>query len=460
MRSTSLLRILHYAFFSFIFSIPRLSAEPPRTVAESSDYTATMRYDEVLDFIESLQRRSDRIRVETLCTSTEGRDVPLVILGDPAPSTPLQLKHDERLVVYIQANIHAGEVEGKEASLMLARDMLLADDPEYLDRLVVLIAPIFNADGNEKLSPENRRNQVGPEQVGVRHNGQGLDINRDAMKIETPEMQGLVRNVLMRWDPAILVDCHTTNGSYHEEPVTYAWPLNPNGDAGIIAYMRDRMMPAVQKTLKKEYDVLSIPYGNFMEYENPEKGWRTFGHLTRYVTNYIGLRNRLAILDENYAYADYKTRVRGCYSFLRSILDYSHDHHEEIARLVREADEKTVGRFRDAAPDSFAVNVDVRPLDEPVTILGWDMELRPPEAGYPRVKKLDTRRTYTLPFYSDFYPVRSIPLPRAYLLPASAGDAARKLLLHGITVERLTEPASLAVEAFTLHELESAESLY
>ena len=223
-------RVLIAALTAVWAAAPARGQERPLTVAEATQWKATSRYADVMKFIGDLQRLSPFVRVETLCTSAEGRLVPLLVVGKPLPALPAALTGDPRLVVYIQGNIHAGEVEGKEATLMLVRDILLEAEPPYLDKLVLLIAPIFNADGNERISPDNRRQQPGPEQgVGVRYNGQNLDLNRDAMKLETPEMRGLVRNVLVRWDPLLLVDCHTTDGSYHQEAVTYSWPLSPNG---------------------------------------------------------------------------------------------------------------------------------------------------------------------------------------------------------------------------------------
>lgn len=432
------------------------------TVAESSNFRATSRYADVIEFIRELQRQSSLIRVETLCRSTEGRDVPLLIIGQPVPSSPHELKNDKRGVIYIQANIHAGEVEGKEASLMLARDILLDEKPPFLDKLVILMAPILNADGNEKISPENRPSQVGPEKgVGVRHNGQNLDLNRDSMKLETPELQGLVQNVLMRWDPLLLVDCHTTNGVYHEEPVTYSWPLNSNGDTSIIEYMRESMLPSISTHLKDKYNTLSIPYGIFMDISNPEKGWRTFAPHPRFVTNYTGLRNRLAILDENYSYADYKTRVLGCYHFLLSILDYCQAHQDEIADLVAAADRKTIQRgLRPSEKDSFTVEFEMKALKEPVTVHGWEMKVFPREGRWPRVEKTDVKRVFTLPYYADFLPKRTVKFPYAYLIPDPIPEIKEKLLQHGIVIEKLTQAAVLEVESFRIKEIKGAERLY
>lgn len=450
----------------FLWTILSASAlisteQMPLTVAESSNFTATSRYADVIEFIRELQRKTPLIKVETLCISYEGRKIPLLILGQPVPSSPLSLKRDQKGVIYIQANIHAGEVEGKEASLMLARDILLKDKPLFLDKLIILVAPIFNADGNEKISTENRRNQAGPEKgVGVRANGQNLDLNRDSMKLESPELQGFVQNVLMRWDPLLLVDCHTTNGSYHEEPVTYSWPLNPNGDTSIIEYMREKMLPWINTHLKEKFNTLSIPYGNFMDFRNP-KGWRTLSHHPRFVTNYMGLRNRLAILNENYAYADYKTRVLGCYHFLLSILEYCYHHKDEISRLVAEADQKTIQRgLNPTEKDFFTIEYDIAPLKKQVTIRGWEMEEIPRERGWPRVKKTDKKRVFTLPYYADFIPKKTVQFPYAYLLLNPIPEIREKLLQHGVVVEELTEACTLKVESFRLKEIKGAQRIY
>jgi len=437
-----------------------VAPDKPLTVAESSGFKATSRHADVLAFIKELERRSPLIRVERLCVSTEGRDVPLIILGNPLPASPQALRRDKRGVIYIQANIHAGEVEGKEASLMLARDIVLAEKPSYLDRLVILIAPIFNADGNDKISPENRRHQPGPEQgVGVRPNGQNLDLNRDSMKLESPELQGLVENVLVRWDPLLLVDCHTTNGSYHEELVTYSWGVNPNGDSGIIAYQRDKMMPEIETILEQKYKTLAVGYGSFRDYKDPEKGWETLEPQPRYVTNYIGLRNRLSILDENYVYADFKTRVMGNYSFLQAILDYCYAHLEEITGLVAEADKKTVLKgLNPSEKDVFSVEFDLKPLKNPVTVHAYEVEIVEQGQGQrPQVRKTDQVKTHTIPYFSDYTGKRGVRFPYAYILGAPDQEIVAKLLQHGVVVEKLTEAVTLEVESFKLKEIKASE---
>lgn len=463
-RSTKMIPILIlFALLSPAFSHDAFAQKQPQTVAEATNYTATSRYANVMNFVRELQKQSPLIRVETLCRSTEGRDVPLLVIGNPVPASPFEPKNNKKAVIYIQANIHAGEVEGKEASLMLARDILQQAKPPYLDKLVILICPIFNADGNEKISPNNRRQQPGPEQgVGVRTNGQNLDLNRDSIKLESPELQGLLKNVLNRWDPLLLIDCHTTDGAYHEQTVTYAWPINPNGDAALIEFQRSKMLPAINKIMKDKYNTLGLPYGGFRDPRAPEKGWETLEPQPRYITNCIGLRNRLAILDENYVHADFKTRVLGNYNFLLATLDYCAAHADELLKMMADADLRTMARGAGPKPtDLFGLEYDIKALPEPVTVLGYEMEVIQREGSpYPQMKRTDKKKTFVIPYFADFSFKRSVPLPAGYLIPAASTEVIQKLLQHGLLVEKLVQPATLNVESFKTKEIKGAERLY
>lgn len=459
---TSFTRVVFAGLALMVLTGLLLAQQGPQTVAEATGYKATSRHADVMAFIREIQRLSPLVRVEILCTSPEGREVPLLVVGKPAPLSPFGLKADKRMAVYIQANIHAGEVEGKEASLMLLRDIVLDPKTPYLENLILLIAPIFNADGNERISPENRSDQPGPEQgVGVRPNGQNLDLNRDSIKLESPELRGLVRNVLTRWDPALVVDCHTTDGAFHEETVTWSWPMNPNGDLPLIEFQRQKMLPAINSLMKEKYGTLGLPFGGFRDWKAPEKGWETFEPQPRYVTNYIGLRNRLSILDENYVHADFKVRVLSNYFFLKAVLDYAADHVDELIRLVAEADQRTVRKgLAPADSDTFGVEYELKPLDEPVTIHGYETEIIERPGTYPELKRTDRKRVFTVPYYADYQIKRGVRFPFAYLLPAADAEVVRKLLQHGIAVEKLESASKFEVQTFFPKEIKGADRLY
>jgi len=431
------------------------------TTAEKSDYKSTSTYSEVIYFINELTSAYENISLEIIATSTEGRDIPLLVIADPIPASYNDLKDDDRIVVYLQANIHAGEVEGKEATQMLMRDLLKEKPKHIFNNLIILVCPILNPDGNEKFSTKNRTNQVGPENgVGVRHNGQFLDLNRDALKMETPEITGVIGNIFNKWDPAITVDCHTTNGSYHEEPVTFTWMMNPNGSRALINYMRDKMMPDVHRTLWDKYDVENVFYGEFFDRMNVDTGWISYAAEPRYLVNYVGLRNRLAILNENYVYADFKTRVNGCYYLLKTVIEYAAENKDEIKQMLSEVDESMLIRQMDAEPDSFAIEYEGIPTPEKITIKAIEADTIPGVRGYWRYKQSDRKRTVTVPYIADYFATKSVAVPYAYLLTVPDPEILKNLRNHGVDVYKLQETMTLEVESYNIEEIKGAKRLY
>ena len=432
-----------------------------QTVAEKSDFKSTSDYNDVRIFIDQLRKFSHFIRIENIATSTEGREIPLLIIGNPLPKSPGDLVNDKRVVVYIQADIHAGEVEGKEATLMFVRDLLKENNPEILKNVILLICPLLNADGNEKISPLNRTYQNGPVNgVGVRYNGQFLDLNRDAMKVESPEVRGVITNVFNKWDPAVFMDCHTTDGSYHVEPTTFTWMVNPDGDNSLISYMRDKMMPEIAGTLSGKYKTENCFYGEFFDMMEPDKGWVYDAAEPRYMTNYFGIRNRLGILNENYVYADFKSRVMGCYYLIHSLLDYASLHKSEINSMLRDIDKKTIARGANpAVTDSFAIEYNVRQLPDNVTVKTFLAEQVSDADGRRTFRRTEIRKDVTVPYFIDYYPTRKVRFPFAYLVTTHDPTILNLLKTHGIKLEKLSSDSKIEVKRFDLNELRSATRL-
>lgn len=451
-----------------------------RTRAELSGYEETSRYDDVMGFIGELQKKSgSTLRVEIFGTTAEGRALPLMIFSSPSISTPVEAQRSGKPVIFIQANIHAGEVEGKEAMLNLSRRIAEGELKGLLRNLVILIAPIYNADGNEKISPTNRSAQNGPVGgVGTRENGRGMDLNRDYMKLESPEANALV-GVFNRWDPHLTVDLHTTNGSYHGYHLTYAPTLNPNADARLIAFERNRMLPAISRALSRKHKFRTYFYGNFATKERinreldtfemqrsgreaqpadkPEtRIWRTFDHRPRFGNNYCGLRNRLTILSEAYSYLDFKSRIAVTEAFVEEILGYSSLHSAAIVSLIARVDEDA--RRGKTAPHGVAF--EIAPLARPAGILVGEVEkVKNPRSGRMMTAMIENGyKSVSMPDYGLFRATRTVEMPRGYIFRNEAGMKAviSKLAAHGIAVEELTEAAAVEVESFAIDEVRKA----
>lgn len=442
------------------FNTALKSQELPLTIAEKSGFKTTSTYSEVMIFVKEVNQESEYLGIEYFASTVYGKKLPLLIIADPLPQNPEELKTDSRVVVYIQANIHAGEVEGKEASLMILRDLLHTEYSKILKDVVVLIAPILNADGNDQIHTKNRPKQNGPiNGVGLRHNGQNLDLNRDGMKLETPEVKGVVQNILNRWDPSVMVDCHTTNGSYHEEAVTFSWIMNPNSDLTLKNFMRDEMMPDIQDRLQNTYKTDNCFYGNFVDNLKPEKGWVFDAAAPRYLANYIGLRNRLAILNENYVYADYKSRVLGAYQLLKSILDYSAENKNLIKNEVAAADQRTINRGNN--PENSKIAIEYQPTATPnkITIKSYVVEDYIDPNGRKRYRPTKTRKTVTVPYLADYRATSKTDLPFAYILSHPDKGVLDNLEMHGITIEKLGKDIDLEVEQFIINKITGGSRL-
>jgi hypothetical protein len=449
------------------------SAQQPdlRTRAEMTNYEETSTYADVERVMAGLVASSPLVHTESFGKTEQGRELPLMVISDPKVSTPEAARKLGRPLVFVQANIHAGEVEGKEAILMLARRLVSGDLKPLTKQLVLLIAPDYNADGNENVNVQNRTAQNGPVAgVGTRENSKGFDLNRDYIKLDTAEARSLV-GLMNKWDPHVVVDLHTTNGSYHANHLTYSPILNPNADARLIEFTREKMLAPIRAAMLKTHNWRTYYYGNFA----PEDGggresarvdpanpgnvtWRTFDHRPRYGNNYAGLRNRIAILSEAYSYLDFKGRVEVTEDFVHEIWKSSADNAKQIMALTAQAD-RLFTAPPNAKPVELGVDFEIRALPEKVGILVGDVKnVLNPRSGKEMRVMTDMAVPVAMKDYGIFAATRSLAMPKGWLIPANARllKAIAHLRMHGVKVQEITDAAQVSVERFTIADLTKA----
>ncbi len=405
----------------------------PVTHAEATDYTATSSYADVAAFVDELARMDQSLHVTTFGTTTEGRDLPLLVWGAPS-GDPEAIRATNKTRVLVFANIHAGEVAGKEAALMVARDLVQGLREEWTDSLVVLIAPIYNADGNERMEFGNRPRQLGPvDGMGQRPNAMGLDLNRDFMKLRAPESNGLV-GLIRDADPHVVVDLHTTNGTFMGYHLTYAPGLSPNTPKAISDDLYDRWLPAISDAILASDDWSTYHYGNvpgaFGEGSVAPRGWYSFSAQPRFSTNYVGLRNRYAILSEAYSYATFEERVLVTKRFVEEILNQAWANASHVRQTVEAADGASV------VGDELAVRTTWAQQGGPTEILlGAVDTVYHPVTAERMYERRDVRTPETMPAFVRFTASESVVAPQAYLLSTAVpgADAVRDLLVaHGV----------------------------
>jgi len=407
----------------------------PRTRAETSAYQETSRHADVLAFVAALEQRKDpRLARLSFGSSPEGRELPLIVLSKERVRSPVAARAAEKPIVLVINGIHAGEVEGKEASLMLMRDLLATELGELLEHVTLLVVPLFNPDGNDRISPENRRldlakleGQIGPASgVGTRVNASGINLNRDYMRQAAPEMQLLQQRVCQPWKPHLTVDCHSTNGSVHRFHMTYDVPHTvASGRSEPILFMRERAMPIVRAAVKKNFALDGSWYGNFTSDEKqPGSAWITYTHHPRFGSNYRGLTNRLDVLLETYSYLEFEERVRTTYAYLVELLRFAAGHASEMLTVVESCQEP---------PPKVAVRYSLSEFPQPVEILTRE----------PRT--LEGKPTSVmLPHRANFVGAEVVTRPWAYAVPRELADFFRG---HGLEVSWLGEGRPATVEA-------------
>jgi len=422
----------------------------PVTPAEAREFRATPSYDETLAFIHELTEISPHIRLRSYGRSPQGRELPLVIVSGKGVFTAAAARASGRPVVLIQNGIHSGEIDGKDACLMLLRDLAVGLYPELLERLTLLVVPIYNVDGHERVSPHNRPNQDGPvEGMGFRTTTDGHDLNRDHLKLQTPEARATI-GLFNSWRPHLHVDNHVTNGSDHDWVLTYSWAEAPQLAAPVDAWLATHM-PRVREATEAAGHRIG-PYVGLLDRTDPSAGFSSVIAEPRFATGYYPLRNRPSILVENHAYKPYRARVLANRDFLLALLQEIAREPDTLVDAVRRAEQHTVELgLPDAAPS--AVVLRYRPAEpETVRFPVYDWHTEPSRVTGTPLLRFDRGelREIEVPWIHRLVPDRTVPRPRGYFLLPGWPSIERRLTDHDLRFRRLDESLEIEVETMRI----------
>ncbi len=481
------------------YSLQSFAGKRPLTRAERTNFLESSSYDDVIAFIDSLKTLGAKIEVGSIGKTIEGRALPYVIASRPLVKTPEEARRLNRPIAYIQANIHAGEVEGKEAMLAMLRDLTFDKKKNVLDSVVLIVQPIYNADGNEALAhqAQNRGAQNGPEMVGTRQNAQKWNLNRDYIGADAPETKAAM-TMLNKWNPDLFMDLHTTDGSVHGYALTYSPSLTPTA-VNVVPYSQKMLGVIRQRMLDREGFYVQ-DYGDFSQTRPgarggtpggalggggfgvaaagrrggpgaprasleqmiadsiPSSGWvfSTYESLARYGTNWYGLRNRIAILSEAFSHDPFDRRVASTYDFVSEILSYVAEHRAEVMALGKQGDAKVAAWARKpgSSPQlSLRSRMDTTRIEdvrvEQITVLTDSSAKREPGMGMRQ--RTGIIKNVRMPVMASFTPTLTSTLPFAYAFDERTGKAIAPFLrLHGVQVEQLTAPATVAAQSFSV----------
>jgi len=419
------------------------AGDPWITPAEAADFETSPRYEEVRAWLERLDKVSPLVTVETFGKTAEGRDLLMVRASKGGANKP---------VVLVQAGIHSGEIDGKDAGLMLLRDIALRGKDGLLDKVDFVFVPILNIDGHEHSSPWNFLHVRGPASRGIEGNARDVNLNRDYSKLDTPEIRAMVA-LLRRLDPVLYIDCHVSGGFDMQYDVTYTyagWGKYARHRA-TADWLEQRFGPTVQSALKSAGHIPTI-YPSPVDTRAPEKGIRYSPEGPRYSTGYGDFISVPTVLVENHMLKPYRQRVLGTYVLLEAALKLAAQDAGKIAQ-AKAADRAT-------RPQGLLTRW--KPAEAPI---GWVEQFkgvafdtyRSAATGRMEQRWTGRRVSFRMPIVGQDA-VETVALPKAWLIPAAQVEVIEKLRLHGIAFERVSAPRTLTIDEVRLHDVKLAKA--
>jgi hypothetical protein len=431
-----------------------------RTLAERTNYRKTPRYAETVEFARRLDAASDLISYKTFGKSGEGRDLPLLIAAADKTFTPSAARKKGKAVVLIQACIHAGESDGKDAGFALLRDIAITKTRlDLLENAVILFVPIYNVDGHEIFSPYNRINQIGPDEMGFRGTSANLNLNRDYMKADAPETRAFLR-LWNEWRPDFFIDSHVTDGADFRYNITYEFAhfdeVSPFVKDWMNEYFEKRVVPAVER----EGNLLT----HYLEFAGREvtSGVVTFIATPRFATGYAALRNRPGLLIESHSLKPYKSRVRGTYDVFWKTLEEINRSKQSLFEANARADAETVSRGKVFdAKNQFPLRLEIADKSEPFQFKG--VEYRLEDSSVSGAKKIvygTKPLDITIPKFDAAKVTASVAPPLFYIIPPQWGEVIEVLQMHGVKFSRTVKPLEIEVESYRLTEPKWAQASF
>ena len=435
------------------------------TPAELANFEATPSTEETLAFLKKIQERLPEMHLGTFGTSAQGRPLPLVVVSKEKAFTADAARKLAKPILLIQSGIHAGEIDGKDATLMILRDFALGRalgrHREILDAVTLVFVPIYNVDGHARVSPYNRPNQDGPHQgMGFRTTADGHDLNRDFLKLSTPEARALIA-LVNDWRPHLHVDNHVTDGVDHDWVLTWTWAEAPQAPAPVDAWLRGHMPAVLAATEKAGHR--NGPYVDLEDRDDPTKGFNSWVGQPRFSSGYFPLRNRPSILIKMHSYKPYRQRVLANRDFLLALFEEVARDPSSLTKAVQESEAATVALGKpDAPPSDVVVEFDASPETDRIRFPVYASEMRPSlvTGGSVLQYKRGEVREIGVPWRHKARIVKAVPRPRGYFVLPGWPDIEERLRGQGLRVQRLTGPAEIEVEAMRVAEPEFAQRSY
>jgi len=416
---------------------------------EKSNFLETAKYDETMAYFKKLADASPYANMFSFGVSPQGRKLYCVVISKDKAFDPVEAKETGKPIILIENGIHSGEIEGKDASMLLLREILITKEKENLiDSTILLVIPIFSVDAHERFGSYHRINQNGPTEMGWRTTAQNLNLNRDWTKADAPEMKAML-NLFSSWLPDFFIDTHTTDGADYQYTITYAIEKYKNIFTGTRNWINNKLIPYFEKKVNDD-GFLITQYFGFKGYKI-EDGLTGGSFGPRFSHSYAAAQNRPGLLIETHMMKPYKDRVYSTKSLLNAVIEFVNNDLNEIMKLNKQADADAINRY--------SINKEYLPLSLKLTDSHKPFVFK----GFKAIRdsswlsggiwtrftneKIDINTNY----YDEMEISDSVSVPSQYIIPEEWGNwegLIDRIKLHGIKVDKLAEPQKFIVTKY------------
>ncbi len=430
------------------------------TYFEKSAYLETPRYDESMAYFRQMSDSSEYATMFSFGISPQGRELYCVAVSKETTFEPVDLHKRERPVILIINGIHSGEIGGKDASMIMLREMLITKEQEnLLDNVDLLVVPIFSVDGHERFGPYNRINQNGPKEMGWRTTAQNLNLNRDWMKADAPEMQAMLQLINL-WNPDFIIDTHSTNGADYQYTITYILETHQNIYNETAAWLSNDFIPYMENYIEDK-GYLVFPYVTMRRwFEGVQSGITNNAASPRFSSGYAAVQNRPGLVVETHMSKPYKERAFSTKTMIESVIEYANEHPTKLLDLNRNADWISIEKYHN--------NGKYLPLDFTLTDEYRKKPFKGIQSEYVYSGLTNSEiLTYTgepvekeIRFYDNVIATDSVTVPQLYVIPKEWNDIVERMRLHGVKIETLAEETALRVTRYRFTDVSYASNSF
>lgn len=433
-------------FFAFIFILSiysndfsqnKKSSPDWQTYFEKSYYLETDNYQSVIEYFKKLENNSNFGKLIKFGITPQGRDMYVFAVSKEGKFSGDDFRNSPKPTLMIVNGIHSGEINGKDASMILLREILITKEKSSLiNNVNLLIIPVFNVDGHERISEFNRINQIGPKKMGWRTTAQNFNLNRDFMKADAPEMKYFLK-LYSNYLPEVFIDVHATDGADFQYHTTITAEKNQNATDVVAKWTRYKFLPYIFSEVERKGFLIS-PFAGFIK-DDPKNGLRDWVASPRFSNGYAAIQNRIGMLIESHVRKTYKDRVFSTKAVLETAIEFVNNNYGEVKSLIVQSDREAIEKYfnkKNRFPLSFKLTEKWDEFD----FLGFEYEMKDSKISGDKVKIFtDKKFKKNVPYYNYAEIIESVILPHAYYIPKEYFKFVEILKLHGVQIEQVSK---------------------